>query len=256
MKKAFTAVTTALLAPAIWAFVFATLALLTGCGEYPPRSYPRSIDTTFCDTAAIASTRAAIVHGEVSSDDRSTVEVFADRGYCSGTMIGDGIVLTAAHCGEATTVRAGSSRVSVVHTELHPDYDPESLHADLALVFLAYELNNVPNAPIGIPEAGKALIQGYGADEHGEAGTLREATVTVDGFSGGKAWTTSTGAPSGDSCFGDSGGPMYQRGKLVGITSHGTAGANADCGYGGAYTTPASYLDWITEQTAISGESC
>jgi secreted trypsin-like serine protease len=53
----------------------------------------------------------------------------------------------------------------------------------------------------------------------------------------------------GDSCYGDSGGPLYvptEEGDfLVGLVSRGRSDVERDCGDGGVYTLLSAYLPWI-----------
>jgi secreted trypsin-like serine protease len=55
----------------------------------------------------------------------------------------------------------------------------------------------------------------------------------------------------GDSCYGDSGGPLYvptEEGDfLVGLVSRGRSDVERDCGDGGVYTLLSAYLPWIAE---------
>jgi len=55
----------------------------------------------------------------------------------------------------------------------------------------------------------------------------------------------------GDSCYGDSGGPLYvptEEGDfLVGLVSRGRSDVERDCGDGGVYTLLSTYLPWIAE---------
>ena len=53
----------------------------------------------------------------------------------------------------------------------------------------------------------------------------------------------------GDSCYGDSGGPLYVPTEggdfLVGLVSRGRSDVKRDCGDGGVYTLLSAYLPWI-----------
>lgn len=215
-----------------WFLKFFLLMALVGCGGEP--IYP------------IASTCAAIVDGEPSSDERSTVNV---SGYCTGVYIADGVVLTAAHCGNPAYAAAGGVVRSNVFYVPHPEYDRDGLRYDLALVFLDGPLP-LPIAPIGPAREGPALVQGYGNDEDENRGRLRERPVEVLGQTSWGAIATTAG-----SCFGDSGGPLYQDGAVVALVKN---GASNDCQETTGYYTPLDqHIDWIkSEADATFANGC
>lgn len=224
-----------------------SLALSTACGA--ANSYPNDLADTVCEI------RAKVYHGEPSTDARSTVLVKTETGMCTGTYIAPAVVLTAAHCTNPPTVYYSGKEYQVVHTEIHPEYDRGRLYADLQLLWLDDTLPAQPIS-IGLPEVGTALIQGYGETETGEYTGLNEASITVAGFKNGKLYTEYKDTPGPDACFGDSGGPVYQNGKLVGVTSHGLANTPDPCGYGGAYTIPSLFADWVLDLVSMAVETC
>jgi hypothetical protein len=64
-----------------------------------------------------------------------------------------------------------------------------------------------------------------------------------------------------DSCFGDSGGPLYwtdpdDRIYVVGVVSRGTEDTDFDCGDGGIYTRVDAYLEFIAEAQAGRAPRC
>jgi hypothetical protein len=52
-----------------------------------------------------------------------------------------------------------------------------------------------------------------------------------------------------DSCFGDSGGPLFLDGALVGVVSRGVGTAGAPCGGGGIYVRADRVVAWIERVT-------
>ena len=191
---------------------------------------------------------AAIIDGTVSDLERSTVKV---SGGCTGVLIAPTVVLTAAHCGNPAWVEASGVVRSNINYVPHPEYDSDGAINDLALLFLDGTIPDMVPVVIGWPTYGEALIQGYGVDESNESGILKEGTTNVVAFFDEHKLGTD---PSGsDSCFGDSGGPMYQRGLLVAIVTSGYPGAGdnaraSSCGEGGLYTIPALYQAWLTSE--------
>ena len=218
----------------------ATLAIGAGCGD----DY----------YTVVRSSCSAIVQGDVV--DYTSLPTVATGHYdldtgefrqtCSGTYIAPGVVLSAAHCGNVAAVeRDGEIRNNILYLP-HPDYEADRLANDLALIFLDGELSIDP-ARLGAADYGKALIQGYGLDENHVSGILREGTTDIVEFWAPDTLVTSAGA---DTCYGDSGGPIYQAGVLVGVTRAGKPGLTRDnaCGQGGLYTLTVSHKNWLDSE--------
>lgn len=185
-------------------------------------------------TPRVCSSSAAVVYGSLSEDEHSTVSV---GGLCTGVLVGPYTVLTAAHCHEAAKYVVHSGRVASVWNRLqHPDWTSGPAN-DIEVLVLSDPLPG-PYAPIGNPHVGSALVQGYGSDENGEAGSLKEGTVTITQISAEHVYT----APGTNSCYGDSGGPIYQDGAVVALTSHGSGG---ECGSGSINVAPDAHLEWL-----------
>ncbi len=182
-----------------------------------------------------------IINGEVCDAANSPVVQLELRngnriGLCSGTVISKRAVLTAAHClvgVSGVVVHAGSVRSVASSYHYHPDYNaknndsPES--NDIGIVSLD---SNLPTRVIGIVSVNttfvsgeKAIIAGYGNDEHQRAGILRAGTMTLTSASTEGIYSYFDGSGS-NSCSGDSGGPylVKRNGEwlIAGTTSWGT----------------------------------
>jgi hypothetical protein len=131
---------------------------------------------------------------------------------------------------------------------------------DIALLFLTVPFEELPNAPmLGTDQAAELLrhgdvgfVAGYGVydlDDH-LTGELYISDAVID-ILGEQELMTRRADQLGDSCYGDSGGPLYvptEEGEfLVGLVSRGRSDVKRDCGDGGVYTLLSAYLPWIAE---------
>ncbi|MBW2629370.1 MAG: trypsin-like serine protease [Deltaproteobacteria bacterium] len=135
---------------------------------------------------------------------------------------------------------------------------------DIALLFLSTPFDQLPNAPVLTPDRESELIHhgdvgfvaGYGVYdlEDDLTGQLYISDAVID-ILGQQELLTRRADQLGDSCYGDSGGPLYvptEEGEfLVGLVSRGRSDVQRDCGDGGVYTLLSAYLPWIV-QTAGS----
>ena len=134
---------------------------------------------------------------------------------------------------------------------------------DIALLFLREPFDDAPRAPMLDRERELDLVQhgdlgfvaGYGVyDLDSElAGQLYISDAVID-ILGPRELLTRRLDQLGDSCFGDSGGPLYvptdEGDFLVGVVSRGRSDVKRDCGDGGVYTLLSAYLPWI-ENNAV-----
>jgi MYXO-CTERM domain-containing protein len=240
------------------------------------------------DTTPEQTKNVGIVGGNDVPDGKwpDTVAVLGAHGSCSGTLIAPDIVLTAGHCAdiEPTTVVAnttdysasGGTRVGVLRTVAYPDWETTY---DVSVVVLAQPITTVtprrlgtsctfsqftPNTSVRLVGFGSTSMDGKTINTH-----LKEAMTQVidptcaDGRGcneivapGGEFVAGGTG--TADSCFGDSGGPVYLetvRGPMVvGAVSRGVDDAATACGGGGIYVRTDKIVDWIEETAGKSIE--
>lgn len=203
-----------------------------------------------------ATTQSAIIGGTPAPEETSTVLL---AGYppsrdgivtCSAVVVAPTILFTAAHCiyppdhpdftfgvflgadanPYVTVDELEPHLVPVAEIHPHPSFRPTRRTADLAAVILATPLDI---APVALQRAfiddsirGRvAHIVGYGqldaeqwnASRH--SGDTTVAALDGDGVLIGDATVRS--------CFGDSGGPAFVDGLLIGVSSTGPAGCDS-----------------------------
>ncbi len=216
------------------------------------------------------------------------VAVLGPNGSCTGTLVAPDVVVTAGHCSEihpsqviANTVdfTQGGTHVGVKSTTAYPDWQHSY---DISVVVLAQPITNITPRQLGTSctfdhfmAAMDVHLVGFGltaADGTGNNTHLNEAMAPViDPTCMGPYGCNKSVAPGGefvaggdgtDSCFGDSGGPVYldtPRGVIaIGAVSRGVNAAAMPCGSGGIYVRTDKVIDWI-EQTAgheIAKDDC
>lgn len=239
---------------------------------------------------------AEIVGGTLTTAGKwpDSVAVLGPQGACTGTLIAPDVVLTAGHCvGGMTQVKANTldynSTGGVTATiKSHTAYPNWQQTLDISVIVLNTPITGVTPRPLGMDctftsgnfNTMKPNVQlvGFGAtDPAGQAANTRQYEVTVPVTDPTCTTTTGAGcqtavAPSGefiaggnnkDSCYGDSGGPVYlstPRGTMViGAVSRGFENATTPCGGGGIYVrTGNAVATWIETTTGktIAKDSC
>ena len=230
--------------------------------------------------ALLATPAAAIVGGGGAPSEqiaRAIVTVIGSRGtFCSGTLIAQDIVLTAAHCvlpGAAYKVIVPGETPprlnDVKRVAAHPQFSVQAIlahraSADVALLQLGTPLPASKSpAPLGAPllpvqPGARLTIAGVGVARRGDGrtgGSIRAADLSVTGKPGtlqirlADPLTNNLREGLG-ACTGDSGAPAFEmqagRAVIIGVVSWSTGASNSDgCGGLTGVTPLMLYRDWI-----------
>ena len=242
---------------------------------------------------------APIING-VPDDDPAHAAVVAltlefHGAFCSGTLIAEDVILTAAHCldsgiGTSTDVYFGQSThddpgeyVDVTEVRIHPKWNTDDLQNghDVALLRIA----NTPAGITPIPALPKSeglnrfdvgediVFSGFGRDENDLSGNKLRADGAIAGFcTVGPCdidglpiasysigyWTLDAGT-----CHGDSGGPAFiMRGEteyVAGIASYVLASGDGDCRGAGVSADASafdSFIQAFIDPDSVPPEAC
>ncbi|MCY1053521.1 trypsin-like serine protease [Nannocystis sp. SCPEA4] len=208
----------------------------------------------------------------------SAVAILMGDVLCTGTLVSDTVVLTAAHCLDSNPspslmhVVIGDDVfsqfdefVGVVEHGSHPDFcgtDTEKCKVDIwdyGYVVLERPITSVePTRPIASQAewdesmyiGAPLTLVGFGDDEKMLKGFKRQVDVEIVRFS-----TTGLEFQAGgmgfDSCQGDSGGPAFATLASGEVVLAGVVSRGYTCGKGGFYAIPYAALCWLNQETGV-----
>jgi len=207
--------------------------------------------------------------------------VAADDAACTGTLIAPDVVLTAGHCievnpkavllGSVDYAKPGGELIAVKSATAYPDWQHTY---DVGVLVLDHAASAKPRAiASGCRMTPGMYLEVVGFGLTTEAGTgdntkLNEAQLRViDPMCTETAACASAVAPGGeftagddgvDSCFGDSGGPLFAGKALLGVVSRGAGTDSEPCGGEGVYVRADKVVSWIEKTTGakLARASC
>lgn len=216
--------------------------------------------------------------------NESIVGVYDDAGgqLCTGTLVAQNIVLTAAHCigydHDAmyivfdNLISPLSKMAKAERIEESPYYRGRRFEKtdrnDLALIRFTtplpkgYKPARFLSGPQNIANGTSVYIAGYGyndaAKESGQ-GTLRKTTVKIINAAFGTSEVLVNQTEGSGACHGDSGGPAFIKIKdeyfLWGVTSRGVEDEKQLCNTYAAYTNLFAHQVWINRMVTKLSKS-
>jgi hypothetical protein len=224
------------------------------------------------------------------------VAVGSDTNWCcTGTLVGSNVVITAGHCfsgdcmGEngptrvfvGTDVNHDGQIVRVKKAIRHPGYSGATVAHDLMVLILEQNAVNGSGRAISarrlaktelIDSAETVLVVGFGStDKEGRGGygrQIKAELLMASSACDGSDHPTKYGCHKGyelvaaslilhkDTCFGDSGGPLYVLDPATGefyLAAATSRGISRTCGDGGIYVRIDKHGDWIRETCEHEG---
>lgn len=223
------------------AFLFSLgTAIACGSGGTAPTSPTPQTPTTdvpsanACDTLGLTSSAMILNGAECPTGSTAIVLLnMRDRrnfavGACSGTVISDRAILTAAHClkDEVETVRVflGSGlQLTAAAFARHPAYQGNVIN-DVGVVLMSEPIGRRP-IPLLLGRDARvgetAVIAGWGRNQNDVPATFRAGTTVITAI--GPVLETTFGPNVSSICSGDSGGPILlsENGvwSIAGVTS-------------------------------------
>jgi hypothetical protein len=180
----------------------------------------------------------------------------AEQVQCSGTLLGHGFGVSAAHCEITQLVQLRVADeplpVEIEWLDMHPELDVALFRLDRSAAGAVRAIEPIPLFAGVIDDSlvGERLtLAGLGQTENGESGELRFVDEQVTKITDGEIWVNGMGETG--ACGGDSGGPILARDEsgalgVAGVLDRGSA----NCLGVDVYSRADRLREWVAKTTA------
>ncbi|WP_372655597.1 trypsin-like serine protease [Halobacteriovorax sp.] len=246
------------------------LVLLTSCsGRLESISSEKAISSKIFGGERVddGKWQSVVSISKLGADDK------VDKSFCTGTLIDEKTVLSAAHCfkrnklyyinGSVITTdnidATERTYTKIKDIRIHPNYLGEDSPFDFALIDLEESAgvdvsNLISPSSTGVASEGSAVaLVGFGKIEDGTNGVKFEVETNIREDLGDEFIA---GGDGKDTCAGDSGGPVFIKNnsgdyELFGVTSRTPDDANAYCGDKTIYGKVSTAMKWVRAEKII-----
>jgi len=247
----------------------ACLVLISSCGDRGHQNF--QLTSSHIIDGKIIDAQDSLARYTVGVTNKNVLMV------CTGTIIAENIILTAAHCVEhdeakdmrvvfGSKIRDPKNTVSAEAVSIHKDYIHDTnIDNDIALIKIvgkipsSYKVLDVERSSQLLLEKGTLIkVAGFGKNKNGffgggGAGILRKGQVTLDEYSAEEKLLVLDQTNENGICNGDSGGGAFVEldGELIQlgvnsfVPSKKSGFSKGDCKKKSYLTNIAYYLDWI-----------
>lgn len=185
--------------------------------------------------------RNLVVGGEKVSTPPSFFGVMTNKFglLCGAAFVHPRVAITAAHCCDAgpTSIMMMGTSLRIESFASHPSYERSTLRNDICVVTMrdvARQWGNVsdPHSEVWVVGAGESYQSPLGVIHRAKLDVVEDTRCSNSWKDYDAETQMCCGGDNSDSCFGDSGAPLFVGNLIMGLVSYGAS----PCGQRGVYS--------------------